>query len=85
MCWGCVKNNQRQTSKTIDERKRNVDGKRTSLEVLPRLPRDLVVVPRKLLVEHAILLVDPGNVALVLVLALTGTLLTLVETALVED
>lgn len=57
------------------------ERRRTSLKVLARLARDVVVVPLQLAVELAVLLVDPGDVALVLVGALARPLLPLVEAA----
>lgn len=59
--------------------KKASEAERTSFEVLPRLPRNVVVVPRQLAVEHPVLLVDPGDVPLVLVLALARAFLALVE------
>jgi len=57
------------------------ERRRTSLKVLARLARDVVVVSLQLAVELAVLLVDPGDVALVLVGALARPLLPLVEAA----
>ena len=53
----------------------------TSLEIVPRLFRNVVVVPREFLVEHAILFVDPGDISLVFVVAFPAPLLSLVQTA----
>ena len=78
----CESRSLRQSTSSRDITARSKTAKqRTALEVLPRLAGDVVVVPRELAVELPVLLVDPGNVALVLVVALAGPLLPLVDAA----